>query len=110
MLLCSVKAWLRQAAYHARVAANGAQAPPGAGKRPGPPSSQLAWHLPPTDRSELLMRGYKTVALCGLLSALMCSTACVVAGYSSRGGWFVWPGSLLLVLVLLIVLWLLRRG
>ena len=51
----------------------------------------------------------KIVALLWVLSALPFTSACVVAGYSSRGGWFIWPGSLLLALVLFIVLWLLRR-
>ena len=33
---------------------------------------------------------------------------CVMVGYSSRGGFFVWPGGLGLLLLLL-VLWLLLR-
>jgi hypothetical protein len=37
-------------------------------------------------------------------------SGCLVAGYSSGGGWFVWPGSLgLLVLALLIVFLIKRR-
>ena len=33
---------------------------------------------------------------------------CLVAGYSSGGGWWVWPGSLVITLVLVLV-WLLTR-
>ncbi len=34
---------------------------------------------------------------------------CLVAGYSTGGGWFVWPGSFGILLVVLLVLFLLRR-
>lgn len=33
---------------------------------------------------------------------------CLVAGYTSGGGWWVWPGSLVITLVLVLV-WLLTR-
>jgi hypothetical protein len=47
------------------------------------------------------------VAMFGLLAA--CSmTGCIVVGHSTRGGWFVWPGGLGLVVVVLIALFLLR--
>lgn len=36
-------------------------------------------------------------------------SACIAVGYSSRGGWFFWPGGLGLILVLA-VLFLLLRG
>ena len=36
-------------------------------------------------------------------------TGCLVAGYSSSGGAFIWPGGLGLVVVILIVVLLLRR-
>ncbi len=36
-------------------------------------------------------------------------TGCVAVGYSSRGGWFVWPGGFGLVVVVLLVLFLLLR-
>ncbi len=36
-------------------------------------------------------------------------SACIVAGYSSRGGWFVWPGSLGLIFILLLF-YLFSRG
>ncbi len=35
-------------------------------------------------------------------------TGCVAVGYSSRGGWFVWPGGFGLLLIVLLVLFLLR--
>jgi hypothetical protein len=34
----------------------------------------------------------------------------IAGGYSSRGGWFIWPGGLGLVLIVLLVLFMLRRG
>ncbi len=45
--------------------------------------------------------------LSGLAAANLLS-GCVMVGYSSRGGFFVWPGGVGLVLLLL-VLWLLLR-
>ena len=46
--------------------------------------------------------------LIGLCAALSLS-GCVVVGGSSRGGFFIWPGSLGLLLILLLVFLLLRR-
>ena len=43
-----------------------------------------------------------------LLFALTMS-ACVGVGYSSGGGWFVWPGGLGLLLVIIVVILLARR-
>ena len=40
---------------------------------------------------------------------LVSQPACVVAGYSSRGGWFFWPGGLGLVVMIVLVLLLFRR-
>ena len=38
-----------------------------------------------------------------LLATVVSQSACVAVGYSNRGGWFIWPGSLgLLVIVLLL--------
>jgi hypothetical protein len=36
-------------------------------------------------------------------------SGCLVAGYSSGGGWFVWPGSLGLLVIVLLVVFLMRR-
>jgi hypothetical protein len=36
-------------------------------------------------------------------------SGCLVAGYSSGGGWFVWPGSLGLLVIVLVVVFLMRR-
>lgn len=37
-------------------------------------------------------------------------TGCIVAGYrSGGGGWFIWPGGLGLLLIVLVVLFLARR-
>ncbi len=43
-----------------------------------------------------------------MLISLSC-TGCVAVGYSSGGGWFVWPGGLGLLLVVGLVILLLRR-
>ena len=51
-------------------------------------------------------------AVCAAAAALVlcCSlTGCLVAGYSSGGGFWVWPGSIVLTVVLLLF-FLLRRG
>lgn len=46
-----------------------------------------------------------------LLVLVSLQTSCVVVGYRSGGGWFVWPGGLglLLLLVVLALLFLRRR-
>jgi hypothetical protein len=44
-----------------------------------------------------------------LLSMQLASSSCVGVGYSSRGGWFIWPGGLGLLVVILVVFLLLRR-
>ena len=36
-------------------------------------------------------------------------SGCLVAGYSSGGGWFIWPGSLGIIVIVLLILFLLRR-
>jgi hypothetical protein len=36
-------------------------------------------------------------------------TGCVVAGVSSRGGFFIWPGSIGLLVIILIAVFVLRR-
>ncbi len=49
------------------------------------------------------------IAAMGLVCAELLS-GCVVAGYSSGSGFFLWPGSLGLVVVVLLVVFLLRRA
>lgn len=48
-----------------------------------------------------------TVLLSGFVAANLLQ-GCVMVGYSSRSGFFIWPGSLGLLLLLL-ALWLLLR-
>ena len=48
------------------------------------------------------------LSLAASLSMLPLS-GCIIAGVSSSGGWFVWPGSIGLTLVVLLILFLLRR-
>ncbi len=54
----------------------------------------------------------KTVARLGLGAAALLGlnvlTGCVAVGYSTGGGWFVWPGGLGLVVLLLLLFFLLR--
>lgn len=52
--------------------------------------------------------GGMLVAVAGLGMTLGLS-GCIVAGYRSGGGWFVWPGSFGLLFVLLILFLVLRR-
>ena len=47
------------------------------------------------------------IALAGFLAACLL-TGCIMVGHSTGGGWFVWPGGLGLVVVVLLVLFLLR--
>ncbi|HKP11221.1 MAG TPA: hypothetical protein VJZ91_03895 [Blastocatellia bacterium] len=37
------------------------------------------------------------------------SASCVGVGYSSRGGWFVWPGGCGLLVIILLIIFLTRR-
>lgn len=54
------------------------------------------------------MKRISTLALMLALSQLSCV---MVGGYSNDGGWWIWPGSLVSVLVIIIlVLFLRRRG
>ncbi len=50
----------------------------------------------------------KRLALLALVLGLT-QAGCIVAGYSSSGGWFLWPGGLGLVAIVLLLLFL-RRG
>ena len=46
-----------------------------------------------------------------LLSMMMFSSGCIVAGgYSSGRGWFIWPGTFVIVAVVVLFLLLRRRG
>jgi hypothetical protein len=50
----------------------------------------------------------KRVGIITLL--LLCSSGCVVAGgYSSGRGWFIWPGTIGILLVVAVLFLLLRR-
>jgi hypothetical protein len=47
----------------------------------------------------------------GGLGLLLCAglSGCLVAGYSSGGGFWIWPGSIVLTLILLGLFFLTRR-
>ena len=52
-----------------------------------------------------------THALSLLVATLFASTTltgCIVAGGSSSGGWFIWPGGLGLLVIILIVIFFMR--
>jgi hypothetical protein len=52
----------------------------------------------------------QTAAL--LIASLACTSllsGCVAVGYSSTGGWFIWPGGIGLLFLVLIIALLLRR-
>ena len=51
------------------------------------------------------MKRHSTLALALALP----QTACIVGGYSSEGGFFLWPGSLILTAIVVALLFLLNR-
>jgi hypothetical protein len=51
----------------------------------------------------------KLLTLVAACFATLELSGCLVAGYSSGGGWFVWPGSLGLVVIVLLIVFLVRR-
>jgi hypothetical protein len=54
------------------------------------------------------MRG--TLATVFALAVAAAQTGCVfVGGYSSEGGFYVWPGSIVITAVLIFLLWLLMK-
>ncbi len=52
--------------------------------------------------------GWIAILVVGFI-VLTTLTGCLAVGYTSTGGWFVWPGGLTLILVVLFVFFLLRR-
>ena len=53
-----------------------------------------------------------SVKVCMLLAASITTaglSGCLVAGVSSGGGWFVWPGGLALLVVVLLIVFAMRR-
>ncbi len=52
------------------------------------------------------MRRVVLMVLCGAMATGL--SGCLVAGYSSRGGAFLWPGGLGFLLVVLLLFFLLR--
>ncbi len=57
----------------------------------------------PPSLPRLAAVGLFVLGICSLLSG------CLVAGVSSSGGGFIWPGGLGLVVIVLVVLFLMRR-
>ena len=50
-----------------------------------------------------------TPILASSLTLCATLTGCLVFGYTSSGGWFIWPGSISLLIVILLLIWLMRR-
>ena len=50
-----------------------------------------------------------TSAVVIILSGLLQTSCVFVGGYSSEGGWYVWPGSFVSLVVVAVVLYLLMR-
>jgi len=57
-----------------------------------------------------LGRRMKRISLLAVFLAMTQSACMMVGGYSSGGGWFIWPGGLGLVVMLLLLFFFLRRG
>lgn len=51
----------------------------------------------------------KSLILASTLILCTTLTGCLVFGYTSSGGWFIWPGSISVILALLLLVWLMRR-
>ncbi|MFL6414857.1 MAG: hypothetical protein ACJ74Y_04205 [Bryobacteraceae bacterium] len=53
----------------------------------------------------------RQLAKAGLLLLLaMTQSACVAVGYRAGGGWFIWPGGLGLLAIILLLYFLFGRG
>jgi hypothetical protein len=50
----------------------------------------------------------RTAAHASTLALALPLTGCLVVGYSSSNGWSIWPGSLVITLLMLLVYFLLR--
>ncbi len=51
----------------------------------------------------------KRVSALAFMLALSQPSCIVAGGYSSNGGWYLWPGSILSILVVVVVFLLLRK-
>lgn len=66
------------------------------------------------DEFMMQLAGAGTLAMRKILSLtvllVMSQSSCIlVGGYSSDGGWFIWPGSVVSILVILVVAFLFLR-
>jgi hypothetical protein len=51
----------------------------------------------------------KLMTLLAACFATLGLSGCLVAGYSSGGGWFVWPGSVGLIVIVILIVFFVRR-
>lgn len=74
------------------------------------PVSARALHPMPQETEPMTKLLQAMLAVLTCVASVTMFTGCIVAGYSSRGGGFIWPGGGLgLVVIILVVLYLLRR-
>ena len=50
-----------------------------------------------------------SLSVAALFLPALGSSSCVAVGYTSDRGWFIWPGGLILLAVIVLILMLLRR-
>ena len=69
-----------------------------------------AWVVGVPHRAWVEPRATLGEGACGTLAATVMTglSGCVAVGYTSGGGWFVWPGGLGLLLVVVLLVFLLR--
>jgi hypothetical protein len=60
------------------------------------------------ERVNLFVRRTAFISILPLLLMTQCACIAIGGGYSSSGGWFLWPGGLGLVLLVLFLLFFLR--
>ena len=51
----------------------------------------------------------RTLSAFALFVATLGLSGCLAVGYSSGGGWFIWPGGIELLFIVLLVVFLIRR-
>ena len=67
--------------------------------------------LPVNPMRQTRMSSTSRKAVSAVVALLLCVSlsGCLVIGYTSGGGWSVWPGSLVITLVLVLIYFLTRR-
>ncbi len=50
------------------------------------------------------------ISTLAIVALALTQTGCIMAGYSTNGGWFVWPGGLGLLVIIAVLYFLFGRG